>query len=93
MVNAMNQALQNTHVPGLQTPMVPGAALAFHVALDGKPAGPFNDAELSSLITAGRVTKDSLAWRPGMVRWEKVENVPAILRLVAMCPPPLPPEA
>lgn len=93
MVNSMNQALQNMHVPGLQTPMIPASTLAFHVVMDGKAAGPFNDAELSSLIAAGRVTKDTLAWRPGMVQWEKVESVPAILRLVALCPPPVPPEA
>jgi hypothetical protein len=60
--------------------------------LDGKQAGPFSENELSRLITEGKVKKDTYVWCPGMAKWELVENVADVLRLVALTPPPFNPE-
>lgn len=92
MARSMNHALENTHVPGSQTPMLAPTARLYYVALDGKAAGPFGETEFSALIAQSRITKDSLVWRPGMSRWEPAENIPEVLRMVAMCPPPLNPK-
>ncbi len=95
MVKSMNDALQNTHIPGPHNPM--GAqqspSHAYHIILDGKPAGPFSEQEISRLISDGKVTKNTHVWRPGQPRWELIENVPDVLKLVALVPPPFNPGA
>lgn len=92
MADSMNQSLQNTNIPGSQTPPLVLPAREFHVVLDGKNAGPFTEAELSKLIFDGMVKKNSLIWRIGMPKWEQAENVPEVLRLVALTPPPITPK-
>jgi hypothetical protein len=93
MVKSMNHALANTYVPGPMSPMgaqrVPNT---YFVVLDGKPAGPFSEEQISRLITEGKVTKTTYVWKPGMVKWELTENVPDVLKLVALSPPPFNPE-
>ncbi len=91
MVGAMNHALQNTHVPGAQTPMLGRPTYAYHVVLDGKQAGPFNEQEVARLIAEGKLSKGTYVWRPGMPVWQTAENVPEVLRLVALAPPPFHP--
>ena len=49
-----------------------------------------NDGEMANLIAQKRVNKDTLAWVPGMMGWKPIEEVPAILKIVALAPPPLP---
>ena len=88
MVRSMNSALTQMHVPGSMTPMLAHPSLATFVVLDGKSAGPFSDQELSRLIIDGQVTKASIVWRQGMAKWRPAEEVPEVLRLVALCPPP-----
>lgn len=94
MVKSMNHALQNTYIPGAMNPMagMPGALSAFFVILDGKQAGPFSEEELTRLISQGTVSKTTHVWKAGMPKWELCENVPEVLRLVALCPPPFNPE-
>lgn len=105
MVNSMNQAMQQTYIPGPmngmvgglsmapgQAPMAAGKPSAYFLVLDGKQAGPFAEEELSRLIQQGQVSKSTYVWRPGMAAWAHCEDVPEVLRLVALCPPPLPPE-
>lgn len=95
MVNSMNQNMQSMYVPGSIQSMPPPAATApqpiFYVALDGKQTGPLNEAELTRLIMQKQVSKDTLAWMPGMSAWQPVEQIPAILKLIALTPPPLTP--
>lgn len=94
MVKSMNHALTNTYVPGPQNPLGQQmTAHAYHVILDNKPTGPFTEPELSRLISEGKVKKDTHVWRPGFAKWELVENVPEVLKLVALAPPPFVPGA
>ena len=98
MVQSMNHALRNTYLPGTMNSMnameVAGrTAHAFFVILDGKQAGPFSEEELMRLIAQGTVNKASYVWKPGMPDWAHCENVPEVLRLVALCPPPFNPES
>lgn len=89
MVKSMNHALQNTYIPGPMNP-VGGQRPAgvFFVILDGKQAGPFSEDEMTRLITQGLLNKSTYVWKAGMAKWELTENVPEVLRLVALCPPP-----
>ena len=89
MVGMMNQSMQSMYVPGSIQSMPTSIAQTYFVAINGQQVGPLNDSELSQLISQKKVTKDTLAWMPGMTGWKPVEQVPAILKLVALTPPPL----
>lgn len=90
MVRSMNQALQGTLIPGPHNAFSAAPSHVYYLVLDGKAAGPFTSVETSRLINEGRVGKETYVWRPGMAAWEKVANVPDVLRLVALAPPPFP---
>lgn len=87
MVNTMNQTMQNMYVPGAMNPMQQPASQIYYAILDDKQSGPYSEQELSRLIADKKVTKDTYVWKPGMIDWQKVENVPDILKLVALTPP------
>lgn len=87
MVNTMNQAMQNMYVPGTMNTMQPQVNQTYYVVFEEKQFGPYSEQELSRLITDKKVTKDTYVWKPGMLDWQKVENVPDVLRLVALSPP------
>lgn len=89
MVGMMNQSMQSMYVPGSIQSMPTSIAQTYFVAINGHQVGPLNDSELSQLISQKKITKDTLAWMPGMTGWKPVEQVPAILKLVALTPPPL----
>ena len=89
MVGMMNQSMQSMYVPGSIQSMPTSIAQTYFVAINGQQVGPLNDSELSQLISQKKITKDTLAWMPGMTGWKPIEQVPAILKLVALTPPPL----
>ncbi len=92
MVNSMNQTMKGMYVPGSIQSMPQGTAVPqaiYYVALDGRQTGPLNDAELTRLIMDRKINKDTLAWMPGMAAWKPVEQIPAILKIIALTPPPL----
>ena len=89
MVGMLNQSMQSMYVPGSIQSMPSSIAQTYFVAINGQQVGPLNDSELSQLISQKKVTKDTLAWMPGMTGWKPIEQVPAILKLVALTPPPL----
>ena len=96
MANSMNAGLQAMQIPGARNPMQPNALAEdpprVYAVLDAKPVGPHAPSELSRLIAEGRVTKETYVWKPGMPNWQLAENVPDVLRLVALTPPPVPNE-
>ena len=71
-------------------PPVPGAA-AFHVAVNGQQAGPFDLAALQQQAAAGSLTRASLVWKSGMAQWARAGDVPELAALFANVPPPVPP--
>ena len=89
MVKSMNQSIQNMYVPGSIQSMPQPAPAIYYVAIDGKQTGPLNEAELTRLIMEKQVNKDTLAWMPGMAAWQPIEKIPAILKVIALTPPPL----
>lgn len=89
MVRSMNQSMRNMYVPGSIQSMPQAAPAIFYVAIDGKQTGPLSEAELTQLIMQKQVSKDTLAWMPGMTAWQPIAEVPAILKVIALTPPPL----
>ena len=89
MVGMMNQSMQQMYVPGSIQSMPQNISQIYYVAIDGKQIGPLNDGDIVQLISQKRISKDTLAWVPGMQDWKPIEQIPAILKIVALTPPPL----
>ncbi|HET6468065.1 MAG TPA: SPFH domain-containing protein [Geminicoccaceae bacterium] len=80
--------------PAAAPPPLPQAAQqVWHVAADGKAAGPFTLEELRQRIPGGGLTRTSLVWSEGMKEWAKAGEVEALQPLFASVPPPVPPVA
>ena len=90
MVGIMNQYMRTMDISGSIQQLQRTVSPIYYVAIDRQPIGPLNDGEMASLIAQKKVTKDTLAWMPGMMGWQPIEKVPAILKIVALAPPPLP---
>lgn len=90
MVQMMNQSMKQMYVPGsIQSMPVPPVP-TIYVVQNGQAVGPLAESDFSQLVTDRKVTKDTLAWMPGMPAWQPIEQIPAILKIVALTPPPLP---
>jgi hypothetical protein len=88
MVQTMNHAITNMHVPGAMNPMQQAPPQFYYAMLDGNQAGPFSEQELSRLILERKIAKETYVWKPGLSKWEIVEKLPEVLKLVALAPPP-----
>ncbi len=77
-----------------QQPMAPPPlpqSAQFYVAINGQQQGPFDMNALSSYISNGQITRDTLVWKQGMPSWAQASTVPELSQLFGACPPPLPP--
>lgn len=83
----------NTHPPAAAgaggPPPLPGA-VAFHAAIDGASAGPFDLAALAAHVHTGKLNRNTLVWKNGMAGWVAAGTVPELQGLFADVPPPLP---
>ena len=68
----------------------PPPSVSWHIAENGQSVGPFNAAQLSEAVAAGRLRPESLVWSAGMAGWLPVSQVPALAALFQTGPPPLP---
>ena len=90
MIQVMNQAMHQMYVPGSMQSMPAPQQQTIYVAINGQATGPLSESDFSRLVTSKQVTKDTLAWMPGMPTWKAIEQIPAILKTIATLPPPIP---
>ena len=90
MVKVMNETMQTMYVPGAPNTISAPQAITFYVAINGRQVGPISESEFTQLVTTKQVTKDTLAWMPGMLAWKPIEQIPSILKVIAVAPPPIP---
>ena len=88
MVQSMNHSMTNMHVPGAMNPMEKVKSSFFYVIIDGSEVGPFSEKELTQLIANKKVVKETYVWMPSLSDWKMAEQVPEVLKLVALAPPP-----
>lgn len=67
-------------------PPIPDTVV-YNVAIDGKPAGPFEMVELERMVKNKTLTANSLVWRKGMPEWQKAGNVDELKFLFDEMPP------
>lgn len=93
MVNMMNQSMKQMYVPGsiqsMPQPKAQQQPNIIYLGIDGKQVGPLNESEIMTLVNNRRINKDTLAWMPGMPAWKPIEQVPEILKIIALTPPPI----
>ena len=90
MVKVMNETMRSGYVPGAHTTVSAPPPIIGYVAIKGQQIGPISEREFTQLVIKKQVTKDTLAWMPGMLAWKPVEQIPAILKIIAVVPPPIP---
>ena len=87
MSNMMGGINQQT-IPGAIPPPIP--VVAYHVAINGQAAGPFDMASLTQMAANGQFASDSLVWRKGMAQWAKAGTLDDLKVLFANAAPPIP---
>lgn len=96
MVGMFNQVMTPLSMPTspnympMNTVMQYPSEQTIYVGVDGKPVGPLREYNIIELYRAKKITKDSLAWIPGMSGWARIEEIPTILRIIALTPPEYP---
>ena len=86
MNNAMSGVNQPVQ-PGTVPPPIP--TVAYHVAINGQAAGPFDMATLQQMAANGQLTASSLVWKIGMAQWDEARAVEELHGLF----PPVPPSS
>lgn len=89
MIDIMNRSCQEIYVPGSMQTIPNTSNVSIYVAINGRQIGPLSQSELIALINKGDINKDTLAWIVGMSGWKPIEEIPEILKLIALSPPPL----
>jgi len=64
---------------------------AYHVAINGQAADPFDLATLQQMAIAGQFTAASLVWKAGMPEWAKAETVKELKDVLNNAMPPVSP--
>lgn len=92
----MGQAMQAApvggapQVAGAPPPPPPGSAPRWSLALAGQVYGPYTDEQIRSMLAAGQVTRETLAWKPGAPGWAALGSYPEFPPTPGMPPPPPP---
>jgi len=76
---------------GANTAPPPIPVTAYHVAINGQAAGPFDLAALQQMVLTGQLSASSLVWKAGMAEWTKAETVAELKALFVNNMPPIPP--
>lgn len=90
MVHMMNETMQSMYVPGSAPTIQTQMSISIYVGIDGHSVGPLSEIEFSKLVTEKKISCSTLVWIPGMLSWKPIEQVPNLLKIVAITPPPLP---
>lgn len=88
MINTMNSAMNNMQHSGYMNQNQLIVPQFYYVVIEGNQAGPFSEHEISRLILEKKIVKETYIWKPGMPKWDIAENLPEILKIVALTPPP-----
>lgn len=89
MIGVMNQSLKTMYVPGSYMAL-PQPAEYIYVAIDNRPVGPLSTVQFSEMATSRQINKDTLVWIPELTCWKPLQEVPQLLKIIALVPPPIP---
>jgi len=72
-------------------PPPPAGAPRWSLAIGGQTYGPYTDDQMRSMVAAGQVSPNAMAWRPGAASWAAVSTYSELGGSGAAAPPPPPP--
>lgn len=58
-----------------------------HISMDGKDVGPLDEKDIIRLLGNHKLSAKTLAWMPGMPKWLPIEQIPPILKIIALATP------
>lgn len=92
MAGRMMQPGVGAAAPGGAPPPPPPAA-AWHVAVNGQTQGPYSLPQITSGISSGEITAETMVWTNGMSGWLPAGQVSQLSASFSAPPPPPPPPA
>lgn len=85
-----NNNMSNTN-PNLNTPPPPPIEIIqYHYILDRVQMPPKSIQEIKQLIDSGKINRETLVWKPGLLEWVKAIQISELSNLFSHIPPPLP---
>lgn len=86
---AVARQMVNTFNQNLATAMSPAdySIRNVHVSINNLDVGPLNEEELCLLVRQHKISSETLVWMPGMAAWKPVEQIPEILKIIALTSP------
>jgi len=63
---------------------------SWHIAKDGKQAGPYPEVQLRDFIAKGIIDRNTLVWTEGMSAWQRAGDTPGLFPSTYAPPPPAP---
>ena len=89
IANTMGTAMAGMNQTVQTPPPIP--TVAYHLAVNGQPTGPYELSVLKQMAMAGQINSDSLVWKNGMTEWAKAGIVEELKTLFSNVIPPIPP--
>ncbi len=89
IAGTMNSMMSGANPTNIQQTPPPIPTVAYHVAVNGQPTGPFDLATLTQMAAQGTLTKQSLVWKSGMASWQSAETVDELRALFGEGMPPI----
>ncbi|MBC7773507.1 MAG: SPFH domain-containing protein [Pyrinomonadaceae bacterium] len=90
MAGMIGGNLAGAQAAGNMPPSIP-METQFHIAVNNQQTGPFPVTALRDQVSSGNLTRETLAWKPGMAGWAKAGTIIELQGLFASVPPPMPP--
>ena len=89
MVDSMSTIIKNSNSVIDMTQLHSQNQNVYFLAIDNKPSGVYFLSDIIKMINEKKISIDTLVWKKGMLKWEKIEKFPEIMELIAIQPPAL----
>ena len=64
----------------------------FFVFVNNRQLGGQTRNDIAAMLMQGVANGETLAWKPGIAKWDRIANIPELAALLGTVPPPLPPQ-
>lgn len=87
MVDSMSTIVKNSNSIIDMTQLHSQNQNVYFLVVDNKPSGVYFLSDIIKMINEKKISNNTLAWKKGMLKWEKIEKFPEIIELIAIQPP------
>lgn len=83
MIGTMNNAMADMRIAGADMPLRKTPPQYYAVVGDSQ-AGPLADGDMAALVASGRITGETLVWKPGAPGWARAASFPEINKMIVL---------